>query len=117
MVQQLSLVFAAVVLLGYMGLYQSHARFLCWTNWFNRDKPTGTGDYEDLLSLQKAFPGQICSRPADIEAQTADDEVLAERTHQQFYAYNTRLGFICRNKDQKNERCFDYEVRFKCPCG
>lgn len=33
------------------------------------------------------------------------------------FSYNTETGFICRNEDQKfGHRCFDYKVRFRCPC-
>lgn len=42
----------------------------CWTDWFDRDDPTGTGDWETLYHLRKQNPGKICPKPADIEAQT-----------------------------------------------
>lgn len=42
----------------------------CWTDWFDRDDPTGTGDWELLSLLQTKYPKKICSKPLDIEAKT-----------------------------------------------
>ncbi|XP_017267557.1 cartilage intermediate layer protein 2 [Kryptolebias marmoratus] len=125
MIKQLSFTIAAVLLLGYIDLsYQDTVTVTeataekrrCWTEWFNRDTPGGTGDLEVLKKLREEYPGKICRRPREIQAVTADKEIPAERTKQKFYAYNIDTGFICRNEDQKRGRCFDYKVRFRCPC-
>ncbi|KAK1159469.1 hypothetical protein AOXY_G22176, partial [Acipenser oxyrinchus oxyrinchus] len=42
----------------------------CRTRWFNRDSPSGKGDYETLLQLQEEYPGEICSDLWSIEALT-----------------------------------------------
>ncbi|KAK6472435.1 hypothetical protein HHUSO_G28171 [Huso huso] len=42
----------------------------CRTRWFNRDSPSGKGDYETLLQLQEEYPGEICSDLWRIEAVT-----------------------------------------------
>lgn len=42
----------------------------CWTDWFDRDDPSGTGDWETLSDLRKQFPQKICPKPIDIEVQT-----------------------------------------------
>lgn len=42
----------------------------CWTDWFDRDDPSGTGDWETLSSLRTKYPGKICPKPIDIEAKT-----------------------------------------------
>ncbi|XP_054603969.1 cartilage intermediate layer protein 2-like [Nothobranchius furzeri] len=90
---------------------------LCWTSWYDRDNPGGTGDWEDLRNLRLAYPGQICPRPLDIQAVTVIGNIPAESTGQNFYAYNTILGFICLNADQPSgQQCSDYKVRFGCPC-
>ncbi|XP_017273767.1 cartilage intermediate layer protein 2-like [Kryptolebias marmoratus] len=121
MIQQLILTFAAFLVLGY--IEPSHQQpesanigRLCWTRWFNRDRASGKGDWESLKLLREDYPGEICRRPVDIQAVTARGETPAEQTKQKFYAYNTNSGFICRNQDQKRGRCFDYKVRFRCPC-
>ncbi|XP_017267562.1 cartilage intermediate layer protein 2-like [Kryptolebias marmoratus] len=91
-------------------------RRLCWTRWFNSDRPRGSGDWETLKNLRQEYPRKICRRPRAIQAVTARKEIPAERTNQKFYSYNPRRGFVCRNKDQKRGRCRDYKVRFRCPC-
>lgn len=42
----------------------------CWTDWFDRDKPSGTGDWEVLSALNNAYPEKICINPLQIEVQT-----------------------------------------------
>uniref|UniRef100_A0A8C6SRR1 WxxW domain-containing protein n=1 Tax=Neogobius melanostomus TaxID=47308 RepID=A0A8C6SRR1_9GOBI len=37
---------------------------VCWTDWFDRSDPSGTGDYETLSQLQKEYPGKICRNPS-----------------------------------------------------
>lgn len=46
----------------------------CKTPWFDRDDPSGKGDYENLQSLQKENPNKICSNPTACEVQTTDGE-------------------------------------------
>ena len=43
---------------------------LCWTLFVNRDKPSGTGDWETLSSLLRDRY-DVCSKPRDIDCQTA----------------------------------------------
>lgn len=38
-----------------------------WTEWFDRDDERGSGDWEKLSDLHKAFPERLCSNPLDIE--------------------------------------------------
>ena len=42
----------------------------CWTEWFDRDHPSGTGDWEILTSLRSENPGKICPTPVSIEVET-----------------------------------------------
>lgn len=49
----------------------------CWTTWYNRDGPSGTGDWETMSDLQKEYPGQICAEPLYIEAVTVTNETPA----------------------------------------
>ena len=44
----------------------------CWTQWFDRDNPTGTGDWEELVVLRSEYPGKICDNPSEIEVRTLD---------------------------------------------
>ncbi|XP_040920766.1 uncharacterized protein LOC121199860 [Toxotes jaculatrix] len=85
----------------------------CWTDWFDRDDPTGTGDWETLYNLRKENPGKICSKPLDIEARTLSGLTVAA-AGDVIYKSDTTLGFVCRNQDQSKKMCNDYRVRFSC---
>ncbi|XP_017267251.1 cartilage intermediate layer protein 1 isoform X2 [Kryptolebias marmoratus] len=87
---------------------------VCWTKWYNRDRPSASGDWETLNDLQKEYPGQICAEPLYIEAVTTDEEIPAIRTGDNFYRYSPTVGFACRNQDQTSGYCKDYKVRFGC---
>ncbi|XP_071396525.1 uncharacterized protein [Centroberyx affinis] len=91
---------------------------VCWTKWFDRDNPSGTGDWEVLSSLRAENPGDICAYPLFIEAVTADASMTpAIMTGDNIYAYNPTTGFVCRKTDQASNVCRDYKVRFGCPCS
>ncbi|XP_049446803.1 uncharacterized protein LOC125897487 isoform X11 [Epinephelus fuscoguttatus] len=89
---------------------------VCWTKWYDRDDPSGTGDWELLSTLKKENPGQICDSPLQIEAVTTDDMTPAVSTGEIFFSYSPIKGFVCRQEDQKSHKCRDYKVRFRCPC-
>lgn len=57
---------------------------MCWTNWYDRDNPSGTGDWELLSNLRNENPGQICANPIAIEARTVDTNTPATMTGQDF---------------------------------
>ncbi|KAK3541114.1 hypothetical protein QTP86_015404, partial [Hemibagrus guttatus] len=88
---------------------------LCYTQWFDRDDPSGYGDYETLLNLRAENPGKICDHPYSIQAQTLTGVFP---TGQVFAYYDTVNGFACVNAQQKKpQRCLDYKVRFVCLCS
>ncbi|XP_034383961.1 uncharacterized protein LOC117727655 isoform X2 [Cyclopterus lumpus] len=87
---------------------------VCWTKWYDRDNPSGTGDWEDLSDLHKENPGKICPKPAAIQAQTLTGLSVAA-AGDVIYRSDTTTGFVCRNQDQHNKKCNDYRVRFSCP--
>uniref|UniRef100_A0A3Q3GEX2 Cartilage intermediate layer protein 2-like n=1 Tax=Kryptolebias marmoratus TaxID=37003 RepID=A0A3Q3GEX2_KRYMA len=90
---------------------------VCWTKWYNRDNPSGKGDWETLNSIRKKkSKKQICPEPIYIEAVTADGDIPAINTGDNFYHYSPTIGFVCRNQDQTSGSCKDYKVRFGCPC-
>ncbi|XP_054872101.1 uncharacterized protein LOC118470288 [Amphiprion ocellaris] len=82
----------------------------CWTEWFDRDDPSGSGDWETLSDLRKENPGMICRNPFAIDVQSLDGE-----SGDVFYRNDPKTGFVCRNKDQPGRKmCSDYRVRFLC---
>ncbi|XP_024912786.1 uncharacterized protein LOC103380932 isoform X1 [Cynoglossus semilaevis] len=89
---------------------------VCWTGWYDRDDPSGTGDWELLANLQTENLGEICDDPVHIDVVTKNDGIQAFRTGQFFHRLSPSQGFACRNEDQVNEMCLDYKVRFGCPC-
>ncbi|KAK7882740.1 hypothetical protein WMY93_028914 [Mugilogobius chulae] len=86
----------------------------CWTQWFDRDDPSGTGDWETLSNLQMENPGKICSRPLHIQVLTVSGQPVSS-TGNMIYRSDIANGFICRNSDQRIGQCSDYKVRFMCP--
>ncbi|XP_024146693.1 cartilage intermediate layer protein 2 isoform X1 [Oryzias melastigma] len=90
---------------------------VCWTKWFDRDNPSGTGDWETLSSLRRENQGKICESPWFIEVVTKDyPHTPAIQTGENFYMFSPTQGFVCRQKDQSSKTCLDYKVRFGCPC-
>ncbi|CAB1445194.1 unnamed protein product, partial [Pleuronectes platessa] len=82
---------------------------VCWTNWYDRDLPSGTGDWETLSDLKKENPGEICDSPMYIEAVTNDTMTPATSTRENFSHYNPSEGFVCQNKDQTDGECLNYK--------
>ncbi|XP_069771676.1 mucin-5AC, partial [Narcine bancroftii] len=86
----------------------------CFTRWFDRDDPTGKGDFEDLVNLRKAYPAQICSNPSACEVQTISG-IPASNTGNNIPPCSVSTGFSCINAEQANGKCEDYRIRFTCP--
>ncbi|XP_019626167.1 PREDICTED: cartilage intermediate layer protein 1-like [Branchiostoma belcheri] len=87
-----------------------------WTDWYDRDDPSYSGDWEYLSSLHREKPGQICAKPSGIQARVKGTNTPASQTGQKFHFFDPQVGFVCRNEDQDgNNKCKDYEARFWCP--
>ncbi|XP_060707891.1 uncharacterized protein LOC132833546 [Hemiscyllium ocellatum] len=86
----------------------------CKTQWFDRDDPSGNGDYEDLVNLRKAYPNQICSNPTTCEVETTSG-ILESSSGDNITECSVSSGFICTNKDQQDGKCEDFKIRFTCP--
>lgn len=50
----------------------------CWTEWFDRDDPSATGDWETFPHLRNENPGRICNNPVQIEVRTLDGLTVDE---------------------------------------
>ncbi|XP_078578752.1 uncharacterized protein LOC144863450 [Branchiostoma floridae x Branchiostoma japonicum] len=87
-----------------------------WTRWYDRDDPSGTGDYEILSRLRMEHPGEVCPAPSTMEARVKGSNVPASQTGDHLFIFNTQLGLGCKSEDQEgHHQCEDYEVRFCCP--
>ncbi|XP_055003817.1 mucin-5B-like [Boleophthalmus pectinirostris] len=89
---------------------------VCWTAWYDRDNPSGTGDWELLSDLKKLHPNEICETPLHIDVRTVGSNLPLTVTGQVLHIYSPTEGFACRNEDQTGRGCRDYKVRFGCPC-
>lgn len=82
-----------------------------WSEWFNRDRPSGTGDWEVLEILVEN--GQVCEHPIDIRCETLQG-IPASATGENVIV-DPAKGCICINEQQKDGVCnYDYRVKFKC---
>ena len=80
----------------------------CWTRWFDRDNPSGSGDWE-LRSLQPFSCGKVTA----VECQTTSG-ANAYSTGE-VITCNSSSGFLCLNSNQPDGSCdYDYRVRFYC---
>lgn len=79
-----------------------------WTEWYNRDSPSGSGDWELLSSLGDVCNGQ---KIVGVECQTTSG-VDSNKTGQTV-SCSTTSGFSCQNS-QNPSGCLDYKVRFEC---
>ena len=83
---------------------------LQWTQWFDRDDPSGSGDWEN-----RSAQSGVCSNPIAIQARVVGTQQDANATGQVFSFYNPSDGFACVNANQSgNTMCLDYEVSYLC---
>ena len=81
-----------------------------WTGWYDRDNPSGTGDWET-----RADHGNVClgDTVIGIEGKTLSG-TPAHQTGESLYHYSAAVGLVCRNADQSDGSCMDYKVRYLC---
>ncbi|XP_013401786.1 uncharacterized protein LOC106167531 [Lingula anatina] len=100
-------------------------RYLCpstrgtWTNFLDKDNPSGTGDYEDFATHKTLNKRNLCNGGRPMCARCRDRWSLYH-----YYAtgdkYNTNYdcswenGLVCTTA-VNGKYCKDYEVQFKCP--
>lgn len=84
-----------------------------WTDWYDKDSPSGDGDFE-LVSQINPCVGE----PTQIECQTIKGIDYSET--EEIVTCDAEKGFYCRNADNgggnwlTGYRCDDYKVRFYC---
>ena len=80
-----------------------------WTAWYDRDEPSGSGDYEDIVGLRNAGY-YVCTTPLAIQCQTVAGIDFTQTG--QTVTCTTSYGFSCVNS--VTQYCYDYRVRFYC---
>lgn len=94
------------------------------TKWYNRDKPSGLGDFEiagmsgipssDIpcptsYLVQVLYEGNVFTSPAQIK------EWLGQKVYfRTFLGVKKKPGVWCKNSRQESGKCLDYSVRFCC---
>lgn len=85
-----------------------------WSEWLNRDTPSGLGDYEERYNFS-----QVCDAPTSVEARLTADPgkvfLSASDAPDSLYHLTPEKGLVCKNADQADGSCNDYQVRFFCP--
>ena len=95
-----------------------------WSEVFNDDGPLSgvppydDGDYEqiDQIQLQHNYCQEKGSYVEDIQCLRAADSLDYRAANQNNVICNVQDGFLCRNSEQVNDDCEDYEVRLFCRC-
>ena len=83
-----------------------------WTDWYNRDTPSGNGDNETLGYFLQA--GQACANPTAIQCRRVSDQRDWVGVGNLMICTPSQ-GALCINADQPDGICDDIEVRFACP--
>jgi len=86
-----------------------------WTQFFDRDNPSGNGDYEIASYLRREYPGRLCSNPIGIDARVVGSNAPYYTTGQSI-VISVQSGLQCVNA-RNTRHCLDYKVRFCCPTG
>ena len=101
-------VLAILVVMGLTGS-ASMATETWWTQWYDRDDPSVTGDWEARVDHgDVCFGGTVLSYEAKTLGGTP-----ASQTGETFFILGLD-GLVCRNADQSDGSCLDYKVRYFC---
>lgn len=70
-----------------------------------------------LLSLLQDCK-DVCAVPLAVECRVVGSHIPFDQAGENLQAAcTTDKGLICKNEDQSDKRCEDYEIRFQCPPG
>jgi len=82
-----------------------------WTDWFNRDSPNSSGDWEN-----RDNHGDVCAQdmePIEAECRVVGSHTQWDYTGQNFHRSCGVDGLICKNNENSGN-CQNYEVRYLC---
>ncbi|KAK7109139.1 mucin-5B-like [Littorina saxatilis] len=85
-----------------------------WSDWINRDTPSGDGDKEGLTFEEKTHfcPG---GKITDVQCMTVSDiEYFSTGETATCTAQN---GMTCLNADNDPAQCSDYKIKYQCTCA
>jgi len=82
-----------------------------WTDWFNRDSPNSSGDWEN-----RDNHGDVCAQdmePIEAECRVVGSHTQWDYTGQNFHRSCGVDGLVCKNNENSGN-CQNYEVRYLC---
>ncbi|XP_062432327.1 mucin-5AC-like [Rhea pennata] len=94
-----------------------------WSEWYDSTQPENgedSGDYETFENLRyKGY--SVCKNPSSVECRAKESPDILLQNLNQTVTCSQSTGLICNNKDQKNQHCYNYEIRVSCcsyiPCS
>ena len=102
---------AAITGLFSISIVQGQNATQPWTDWLDRDNPSGYGDYETVTNFLDE--GLLDSEPVGIQCRTVADK-KPWTAAKQVYSCTAAVGGVCVNSKQVDgAQCLDYEVRFR----
>jgi len=84
-----------------------------WSAWFDRDRPTGSGDYELFKDLVETK--QLCAKPLAIECQTTNGQIDWTASQSVYHCDLSRGGYCVNREQAPGSSCEDFRVRYLCP--
>ncbi|XP_023932465.1 cartilage intermediate layer protein 2 isoform X2 [Lingula anatina] len=93
---------------------------LRWSAWFDRDNPSGSGDWETLADQNKIRAVCPLSSPIAAECRVRGSSAIFTMTSGSApnvlaHRCSPSVGLVCKNSDQRGSMCSDYEIRYLCP--
>jgi len=100
----------------------------CWTPWFNRDTPSGTGEWETLMAHSKEHRQEFINAGCSFDVYS-NSVGLPKGVECASYASGSQIlpddftngikctpeeGLVCLNSDQQYGTCDNYKIRFNC---
>ena len=87
-----------------------------WSNWKDRDDPNGNFDAETIENFATDYSDEfqgtdLCANPIAAQSRILGTTDMSTTEHVQF----SSNGLRCKNSEQTDGKCSDYEVRFCCP--
>ena len=85
-----------------------------WTRFYDRDNPSGKGDYKTLPYLRNENQGQICHNPTALDAKLVGTHIGYTQTGKNLKV-DSRRGFWCSNTQNETKAIWIAKFGFAVP--
>jgi hypothetical protein len=87
--------------------------------WISADRPNATGDHETVAALMAKYPTQSCATPWYLSAKVKNSPYVFTsstvlQSFEKLAKFSPREGLSCKNADQPDAACLDYQVSYLC---